>query len=469
MSSFKKIVLCLLFALALTELLLPLSVSAGDYQDVQGRLIHYEGLVPCGKGQDNLAAGESALVAEPCQLCHLFVMIDGIIDFMINIILAPLVIFMIAIAGIMFFFAGTNPEMLSKAKQLLKSIVIGLLIIFSAYVIIGSFFTAIGLADDNPIKDWFQGDGFTFICPIDYSETNGGAGGNGSNGGNGNVTIHEKQTDPNGGEIQTVYEECSENEGLLSHECLVAQGEEETTILIDEGAWGDNGWFCKFESLVDNAAPVGEVKIGCGPEGTDVALTEEECEAQGGFWWGDECHDGEWHPCIPYPEYGESCQGEALVTFELGYCKGCPGGMTAQSGECYKSTGWTSYTSSGGYVSDSGDWCCNVPDDNSPRYNFVYCVPETDDGEVTNEEENTGEEGEEETYSKFGQSDSTAEIKVVANCGEGVFKEGSCDPGEDTLVDGEGQEDNGYYCNFKKVPLVDALPSGTTTVICIVE
>ena len=129
------------------SLFLPLASLAGEYI-ADGKTIKYEGLVPCG---GNLP---------PCQFCHLFVMLDGIIDFILFKIAPPLAVLMLVIGGVMFFFSGGSPATLTKAKSLITSVVIGLAIIYGAWMIIDLFLTLPGFIDAgkfgwDPSK-WFQ-------------------------------------------------------------------------------------------------------------------------------------------------------------------------------------------------------------------------------------------------------------------------------------------------------------------------
>lgn len=113
-----------------------------------------EGLVPCG--------GET----EPaCQFCHLFVMFQTIIDFVLVYLVFPVATLLIIIGGIMFFLYAENPQKVEQAKSLLTATIIGLVVIFSSWLVIGLFFTAIGLSDfalsfTGP-ENWF-----TVDCPI---------------------------------------------------------------------------------------------------------------------------------------------------------------------------------------------------------------------------------------------------------------------------------------------------------------
>lgn len=112
------------------------------------------GLVPCG------GEGKPA-----CQLCHFFVLFDNIVDFVLFDIVPPLAILMVVIGGVMFLLAADNPANINKAKDLLKSVAIGLVIIYGAWVLINLFFLTIGVADWTKLSEgWFEYPGIE-NCP----------------------------------------------------------------------------------------------------------------------------------------------------------------------------------------------------------------------------------------------------------------------------------------------------------------
>lgn len=103
------------------------------------------GLVPCGgPGEDS------------CTLCHLFVMFDRIIDFLLFRIVPVLAALMIAIGGGMYIISRGDPEMLGRAKKLFTTVVIGLVIIYGAWVIVNTFLTIIGVANWTGLKTWWE-------------------------------------------------------------------------------------------------------------------------------------------------------------------------------------------------------------------------------------------------------------------------------------------------------------------------
>ena len=101
-------------------------------------------LVPCGgEGQPD------------CEFCHIFKLLDNIIKFVLQDLVPPIAILMFVIAGGMYFMAAEDPSKAGRAKSLLTSIVIGLLIIYGAYLLVGLFFTAIGVASWTGLENWF--------------------------------------------------------------------------------------------------------------------------------------------------------------------------------------------------------------------------------------------------------------------------------------------------------------------------
>jgi len=160
----KKTIVFLLLVIFIGNFLFPFLASAGEYQGYGGT-VRYEGLVPCGKSEKGPDEDEG--VTKPCQLCHLFVMLNGIINFVLIDILPWVVILMILIAGVMFYFAGGNPSLLLQAKKLITSVVIGLTIIFCSYLIIGTVLTVLGVQHWTTLDQWAGSGVFIVDCPIE--------------------------------------------------------------------------------------------------------------------------------------------------------------------------------------------------------------------------------------------------------------------------------------------------------------
>ncbi|MBU1178829.1 pilin [Patescibacteria group bacterium] len=91
-------------------------------------LVSAKGLVPCG--------GEPPEI--PCNLCHLAVMADNIIKFLLFVLVLPAGTLALIIAGILILTAGGSDDQITKGKTVFKQVVIGLLIAFSAWLIVGT-------------------------------------------------------------------------------------------------------------------------------------------------------------------------------------------------------------------------------------------------------------------------------------------------------------------------------------------
>ena len=104
-------------------------------------------LVQCG------GAGQDA-----CTFCSFFDMVSRIIQFIITRIVPVVATLMLVIGGVYFFFAGANPGMLETGKKIITSTIWGLVIIFAAFLIIGTILSAIGLASwtENIYKNWWD-------------------------------------------------------------------------------------------------------------------------------------------------------------------------------------------------------------------------------------------------------------------------------------------------------------------------
>jgi len=102
-------------------------------------------LVPCGgEGQPE------------CELCHLFVLFDNIVKFVLRNLVPPIAALMLVIGGGMFFMAAGDSSKVNKAKSVITSVVIGLLIVYGAYLLVNSFFWAIGVAEWTGLQNWFE-------------------------------------------------------------------------------------------------------------------------------------------------------------------------------------------------------------------------------------------------------------------------------------------------------------------------
>lgn len=112
------------------------------------------GLVPCGTSDC------------PCTFCHIFSLIDNVLDFVLFKLLLPVAALMFIIGGFFLLIARGDPQQFNRAKSILTATVIGLFIIFVAFIFVGTFLKYIGLAEwtTNIYRDWMEEGFFQFPC-----------------------------------------------------------------------------------------------------------------------------------------------------------------------------------------------------------------------------------------------------------------------------------------------------------------
>ena len=131
----KKILLILLL---LTLVLIPFQSQAGC-----------EGpLVPCGREG-----------TPSCVFCHLFVLLDNVLRFIITCLVPTVAVLMLTIGGTLFIlsqFDIVSVDIFSKAKGTVTAVVVGLVIIFASWVFLNAFLSAIGMASWTGLGTWWQ-------------------------------------------------------------------------------------------------------------------------------------------------------------------------------------------------------------------------------------------------------------------------------------------------------------------------
>lgn len=103
-------------------------------------------LVKCGPGT----------AKADCEFCDIFVMASGILEWIFKFIVPTVAALMFIIGGLMFIFAGAKADMFNKAKGIITAAVIGLLIIFGAWVIVNTVFDKIGVVKLGSGWRWYD-------------------------------------------------------------------------------------------------------------------------------------------------------------------------------------------------------------------------------------------------------------------------------------------------------------------------
>ena len=118
-----------------------------------------EGLVTCG--------GETQ---PACELCHLFQLINNILNWVLFVLVPIIAPIFIVVGGIYLLIARGNPEMFNKGKSVLTATIIGLIIVYTAYVLLSTVLTTLGVFEwtgltDNPLTPEKEG-WWKIPCPI---------------------------------------------------------------------------------------------------------------------------------------------------------------------------------------------------------------------------------------------------------------------------------------------------------------
>lgn len=167
----------LVSSFVLIGILLP-SVSsavAGIYTAENGAKVCYEGFVPCGLDKpywkngsviNGKCQGDKVAGGVSCQFCHFFVMINGIVKFILIHVVPYLAVLMLAAGGIMFYLGGGKPDLLSRGKSLITGVIIGLFLIYGSYMLVGIFLSVLGANEWSGLADWAAQGPFSINCPI---------------------------------------------------------------------------------------------------------------------------------------------------------------------------------------------------------------------------------------------------------------------------------------------------------------
>lgn len=104
-----------------------------------------EGLVPCGTQKS-----PDGKILNPCQPCHIFKLVKNVIDFIFKLVL-PAAALMLAYGGFLMIIPGAGGEksaaMLTKGKKVITNTLVGILIIYLAWLTIDTIIKALAGQD----------------------------------------------------------------------------------------------------------------------------------------------------------------------------------------------------------------------------------------------------------------------------------------------------------------------------------
>ena len=101
------------------------------------------GLVPCGLSEDDIGT-ENVDESAPCSLCHLYVLVQNVLDFIMWIIAPIVAVLAVGWAGFKIMISGEKPGLRAEGFKIIQTTIIGLAIMFAGWVLINEallFFT----------------------------------------------------------------------------------------------------------------------------------------------------------------------------------------------------------------------------------------------------------------------------------------------------------------------------------------
>jgi len=103
------------------------------------------GLVPCGRLADNTTTADIDESA-PCSLCAMFYMLKNIINFVMTLAIG-IGVFILVIAGLLYALSTGDSRKIELAKSAVTSAIIGIAIIFIAWMAVAVILQGMGYAN----------------------------------------------------------------------------------------------------------------------------------------------------------------------------------------------------------------------------------------------------------------------------------------------------------------------------------
>ena len=141
--------------------------------------ITYEGLVPCGRCLiSNLQYSEfldsvndcpSGTTYIPCDFCHLFILFDRIVSFVLGSLIPPIAMIVIVGSGLTLILSAGNPDKITKGKNILIYAAIGLFLAYASWAIVTLIVSSFMNWDVEWGRDGIQ---IQHMCNLELDEIN---------------------------------------------------------------------------------------------------------------------------------------------------------------------------------------------------------------------------------------------------------------------------------------------------------
>ena len=102
-------------------------------------------IVPCGRAS-----------TPDCNFCHIFELVSNILNLILTCAAPIVASLMLIVGGFYFLVSGANPESLGNAKTIATAAVVGLLIIFIAYMSLNTLLASMGVAEWTGLQGGFE-------------------------------------------------------------------------------------------------------------------------------------------------------------------------------------------------------------------------------------------------------------------------------------------------------------------------
>lgn len=88
----------------------------------------------------------------PCDFSYVMTLIQNIMDFLLKYLATPLAAIALCYAGVLMIFSGGSSEKLTKAKAIIKNVIIGYIIALAAWLIVKTIFATLGFKGNTFLK-----------------------------------------------------------------------------------------------------------------------------------------------------------------------------------------------------------------------------------------------------------------------------------------------------------------------------
>ena len=85
-----------------------------------------------------------SVVAEPCNFNSFMTLINNVINFLLFVLATPLVVIILIYAGFNLITSGGSAESITKAKKMIKNVIIGYIIALVAWLVVHAILTSFG-------------------------------------------------------------------------------------------------------------------------------------------------------------------------------------------------------------------------------------------------------------------------------------------------------------------------------------